>query len=75
VNAFLEKIKPIAQDRGVTLSQLVVRWTVQQPGITVALVGARNAQQARENARAGTFTLTAEELQKIEQEYQQLSLV
>jgi len=52
-----------------------VRWTVQQPGITVALVGARNAQQARENARAGTFTLTTEELQKIEQEYQQLSLV
>lgn len=75
INAFLDRIKPIAQDRGVTLSQLVVRWTVQQPGITVALVGARNAQQAKENARAGTFTLTEEEIKKINQELAQLVLV
>ncbi|MCL6523905.1 MAG: aldo/keto reductase [Thermoflavifilum sp.] len=74
INAFLERIRPIAQDKGVTLSQLVVRWTVQQPGITVALVGARNAQQAKENARAGEFTLSSEELQKIDQELSQLVL-
>lgn len=75
INAFLDKIRPLAQDKGVTLSQLVIRWTVQQPGITVALVGARDAHQAKENAKAGTFTLSTEELQKIETAYQQLSLV
>ena len=38
INAFLQKIKPLADDKNATLSQLVIRWTVDQPGITIALV-------------------------------------
>src|SRR5690606_19037622 len=52
VNQFLNKIKPMAQEKGATLAQLVIAWTVRQPGITCALVGARNAQQAEENTKA-----------------------
>jgi aryl-alcohol dehydrogenase-like predicted oxidoreductase len=50
-NAFLEKIKSLADEKKATLGQLVLRWTIEQPGITVVLVGARNATQALENAR------------------------
>ena len=52
---FLARIQPIADDHGVTLAQLVVNWTIHRPGITAALVGARNPRQARENAGAAAF--------------------
>jgi aryl-alcohol dehydrogenase-like predicted oxidoreductase len=45
-NDFLEKIKPLADSKKATLAQLVISWTIQQPGITIALVGARNAEQS-----------------------------
>lgn len=67
VNAFLNSIKPIADDRNITIPQLVLNWTLQQPGITVALAGARDAAQARQNAHAGDFNLTEEEVYKINQ--------
>lgn len=72
VKNFLEKIKPIAQDKGATLSQLVLRWTTLQPAISVVLAGARNAQQAIENAKAISFDLSQEELNLINSELSQL---
>lgn len=72
VKSFLEKIEPIAQDKGVTLSQLVLRWTTLQPAITVVLAGARNAQQAIENAKAISFDLSQEELNFINSELKEI---
>jgi len=57
-----EKLKKIADDRKVTLSQLVLNWTIQQPGISCALAGARNAAQVLENVKAADFLLTHEEI-------------
>lgn len=73
-NAFLEKIKPMADEKGATLSQLVIRWTVEQPGITIALVGARNAAQSIENAQAAQLKLSAEEISFINTELNKLKL-
>ena len=67
-NAFLKKIKPIADDHGVTLAQLVINWTVQREGISTALVGARNAAQAIENAKAMSFSLAEAEIATINTE-------
>ena len=72
VKNFLEKIKPIAQEKGVTLSQLVLRWTTLQPAISVVLAGARNTQQAIENAKAMSFDLSQEELNLVNSELSQL---
>ncbi|MEA4918409.1 aldo/keto reductase [Proteiniphilum sp.] len=57
-NRLLQKIKPIADEKGASLSQLVLRWTVEKPGITIALVGARNAGQSLQNAKAMDLELT-----------------
>lgn len=73
-NAFLEKIRPLALTRGVSLSQLVIRWTLQQPGITVALVGARNEDQVKQNAVAATFQLSTEEMDHINLALEQVEL-
>lgn len=72
VKNFLEKIKPIAQEKGVTLSQLVLHWTTLQPAISVVLAGARNAQQAIENAKAMSFDLSQEELNLVNSELSQI---
>lgn len=62
VSAFLDKIKPLAADKEVTLSQLVLRWTLEQPGITALLVGARNTAQAVSNAQAIEVSLSEDEI-------------
>jgi aryl-alcohol dehydrogenase-like predicted oxidoreductase len=61
----LDKVRPIAEKHGVSLAQMVINWTIQEPGITAALVGARNAEQAEHNAKALNFKLTPEERAEI----------
>jgi methylglyoxal reductase len=65
VLAFLEQIRPIAHEHGLTLGQLAIAWTVAQPGLTHALVGARRPEQSLENAAAADVTLTSSELTAI----------
>ena len=62
INAFLDELRPLAADKGASLAQLVIRWTLERPGITIALVGARDAQQAVQNAGAIRVKLSAEEI-------------
>jgi len=68
VKTFLQAIEPIANSKNASLSQLVLRWTTLQPGISVVLAGARNAEQAIENAAAIDIPLNPEELKFIDQE-------
>lgn len=74
-NEFLQKIKPLADEKNATLGQLVIRWTIERPGITIALVGARNAQQATQNAEAINVKLSAEEIKFINDQLDQLEIV
>ncbi len=70
VAALLERIRPIADGHGITSGQLAIAWTLHQPGLTHALCGARNPEQARENAAAGDVSLTDEELARIDEALQ-----
>jgi aryl-alcohol dehydrogenase-like predicted oxidoreductase len=56
----------VAAAHGATIAELVIAWTLRQPGITFALCGARNPDQARENARAGAIELDASDLARID---------
>ncbi|HEY8968886.1 MAG TPA: aldo/keto reductase, partial [Puia sp.] len=75
INAFLDKLRPLAEAKSATLAQLVIRWTLERPGITIALVGARNAAQAVQNARAIDVKLTPEEIIFINSQLAALKLV
>jgi aryl-alcohol dehydrogenase-like predicted oxidoreductase len=74
INKFLEKIRPLAEEKGASLSQLVIAWTLRQPGITVALVGARTEEQVKQNAGALEVDLTEEEVEMINQKLDKLRL-
>jgi aryl-alcohol dehydrogenase-like predicted oxidoreductase len=62
---FIDQLRPIAENRGVTVGQLVINWTIQQPGICTALVGARNREQVLDNAKAIDFMLTSADITEI----------
>lgn len=74
-NEFLDKIKPLANAKNATLAQLVISWTIEQPGITIALVGARNAEQSIQNAKAINVKLLKEDIDFINEELGKVELV
>ena len=63
---FVDRLRPVADAHDATIAQVVIHWTIRRPGITAALVGARNAQQARENAAAAELALSDEEMRRID---------
>ncbi len=61
VQTALGQLRPIAQKYAVTLGQLALAWVIAQPG-TCAIAGARNTEQALQNAAAGEIRLSDEDL-------------
>lgn len=53
----LAGMEPIAREYGRTLGQVAINWTLCQPGVTTALVGARKPAQVRENLGGQGWTL------------------
>ena len=48
-----------------SLAQLAIAWALAQPGLTVALCGARRPEQAVENAAGGDLILDADDVTRI----------
>jgi len=65
ITALLQPVKLLAQERNVKMEQLVLAWTLQQPGVSHVLAGARTAEQASNNAVAGSLKLSDDELNTI----------
>jgi len=57
----VDDLRQIAANAGRTVAELVLNWTIQQPGICSALCGARRPGQIVENARGMGWRLSAEE--------------
>lgn len=55
---FLDRLRAAAALTDHTVAQLVINWTIHQPGITAALCGAKRPWQITESAGAMGWTLT-----------------
>ena len=64
--ALKQAIQPICEQHKASMAQIVIAWTLAQPGISFALCGARNAGQAVDNARAGEIRLSTSELAAVD---------
>lgn len=73
VKSFLAAIQPVADAKNVSLSQLVLRWTTLQPGITIVLAGARDASQAIDNAKAMDITFKRDEIDYINEQLNKIN--
>lgn len=70
--AKIEKVKKLAvlaQEMGVSLAELAIAWTIKNPNVTTAILGATKKHQLEENLKALQVLplLTPEIMEKIEQ--------
>jgi aryl-alcohol dehydrogenase-like predicted oxidoreductase len=63
--AFVAELREVAEACGRTVAEVVINWTIHQPGITVALCGAKRPAQIAESAAAMTWQLTPEQSDRI----------
>jgi aryl-alcohol dehydrogenase-like predicted oxidoreductase len=62
----VQQLKPVAEQAGLTLAQLAVAWTLQNPNVSAAIIGATRPEQVSENARASGVTLDQSTLKQID---------
>jgi len=65
--AVVEQLKEFAQQRDITLPQLAVAWTLANPAVHVAIVGARRPGHLTETAAAADITLSESDLKEIDE--------
>ena len=75
VREMFEHLAPVTRKYNFTDGQLAIAWTLAQPGITHALVGARDERQAAENAWAGSVLLAAGDVMRVTEAEQTGALV
>jgi aryl-alcohol dehydrogenase-like predicted oxidoreductase len=63
---FVDRLRVAAALTGHTVAQLVINWTIHQPGITAALCGAKRSWQIEETAGAMGWQITSEQTAIIE---------
>jgi len=64
---FVDRLREVATDAGKTVAQVVINWTIHQPGITVALCGAKRPEQIEETAGGAGWRLTNTQLAAIDE--------
>ncbi|HTA01890.1 MAG TPA: aldo/keto reductase family protein [Streptosporangiaceae bacterium] len=62
----VQLLKPVADQVDLTLAQLAVAWTLQNPNVSAAIVGATRPEQVRENVKASGVRLDAAVLTQID---------
>jgi len=65
--AKVQQLKPIADEAGLSLAQLAVAWTLQNPDVSAAIIGATRPEQVRENVQAAGVKLDAGLLRRIDE--------
>ena len=62
----VDRLRPIADGAGITMSQLGLAWVLRQPNVTAAIVGASRPEQVHENVAAADVTLSDDTLRAID---------
>jgi aryl-alcohol dehydrogenase-like predicted oxidoreductase len=62
----VQRLRPVADEAGVTMSQLALAWILRQPNVAAAIVGATRPEQVHENAAAAGVTLSDDTLRAID---------
>jgi aryl-alcohol dehydrogenase-like predicted oxidoreductase len=63
----VQRLSPIAAAAGLSMAQLAVAWTLQNPNVSAAIVGATRPEQVRENVKASGVRLDAALMSRIDE--------
>jgi aryl-alcohol dehydrogenase-like predicted oxidoreductase len=59
-------LRAVAEDAGISRAQLALAWTLRQPGVSSAIIGATKTAQVEDNIKAADITLSPEVVSRVE---------
>jgi aryl-alcohol dehydrogenase-like predicted oxidoreductase len=62
----VDRLRPVAEGAGLTMSQLALAWVLRQPNVAAAIIGASRPEQVNENVAAAGVTLSDDTLRAID---------
>jgi voltage-dependent potassium channel beta subunit len=62
----VQDLAPVAADAGLSMAQLAIAWTLQNPNVSSAIVGATRPEQVRDNVGASGVKLSPDVLERID---------
>ncbi|MER5727230.1 aldo/keto reductase [Streptomyces sp. NPDC002138] len=62
----VDALADIAEETGKAVPQIALRWLLQRPTVSSVIIGARNEEQLRQNLGAVGWTLTPEQMAKLD---------
>jgi aryl-alcohol dehydrogenase-like predicted oxidoreductase len=63
----VQRLKPLAEQAGLTMPQLAIAWVLQNPNVASAIVGASRPEQVHDNVKAAGVKLDADLLKAIDE--------
>ncbi len=63
----VQRLTPLAQEAELSMAQLAVAWTLQNPDVSAAIIGATRPGQVRENVKAAGVRLEAGLMSRIDE--------
>ena len=65
--AITDALEAIAKETGRKVAQVALNWVLQRPTVSSVIIGARNEAQLRDNLAAADFTLTADQVKRLDE--------
>ena len=62
----VDALDEVAAETGKTVPQIALNWLLQRPTVSTVIIGARDETQLRQNLGAVGWTLTAEQVAKLD---------
>lgn len=62
----VDALDVVAEETGKTIAQIAINWLLQRPTVASVIIGARNEEQLRQNLGAVGWSLTAEQMKKLD---------
>ncbi|MFI5933258.1 aldo/keto reductase family protein [Actinoplanes sp. NPDC051494] len=63
----VQRLKPLAEQAGISMAQLAVAWVLQNSNVSAAIVGASRPEQVRDNAAASGVRLDADLMKAVDE--------
>ena len=63
----VQRLKPVADQAGLTMAQLAIAWVLQNPNVASAIIGATRPEQVRSNVEASGVVLEADVMTQIDE--------
>ncbi len=62
----VDALEEVAVETGKTIPQIAINWLLQRPTVSSVIIGARNEEQLRQNLGAIGWTLTPEQIARLD---------